>query len=55
MHLLVMESRVQPSMGIISAAAGFISITPEGWGADGNCPGVCELIGMAGDALEGLF
>ena len=38
-------------MGTVSAAASFIGITFENWGADGNCPGVGELIGMAGDAL----
>ena len=42
-------------MGTLSAAADFIGITPEDWGADGNCPGIGELIGMAGDALAGQF
>jgi hypothetical protein len=42
-------------MGSVFAAAGIIGITPEDWGADGCCPGVGELDGMADNALTWLF
>ena len=42
-------------MGTLSAAAGFIGITPEDRCVDGNCPGIDEPVRMAGDTFTGLF